>query len=140
MSSKLMRVGTIYLPVTNPKLSAEWFCTHLGAELSYMDEGNNHVILNLAQQSFILIQSEKGTLANFNTINDGLMFLFTFEVNGIDALIQLHEDLQDKGVTVGAIEDRGHTGRNFIITDLDGNKYDVWSELSVDFKEKYNIT
>ncbi|GBG09312.1 hypothetical protein PAT3040_03956 [Paenibacillus agaridevorans] len=140
MSSKLMRVGTIYLPVSNPKLSAEWFCNHLGAELSYMDEGNNHVILNLAQQSFILIQSEKGTLANFNTINDGLMFPFTFEVNGIDALIQLHEELQDKGVTVGEIEDRGHTGRNFIITDLDGNKYDVWSELSVDFKEKYNIT
>lgn len=140
MSSKLMRVGTIYLPVTNPKVSAEWFCTNLGADLGYMDEGNNHVILNLAQQSFILIQSEKGTLANFNTINDGLMFPFTFEVNGIEALIQLHEELQDKGVSVGEIEDRGHTGRNFIITDPDGNKYDVWSELSVDFKEKYNIT
>lgn len=108
--------------------------------MTYMDEGNNHVIVNLAQQSFILIQSEKGTLANFNTINDGLMFPFTFEVNGIEALLQLHEELQDKGVTVGEIEDRGHTGRNFIITDPDGNKYDVWSELSVDFKEKYNIT
>ncbi len=140
MSSKLMRVGTIYLPVTNPKRSAEWFCTNLGAELGYMDEGNNHAILNLAQQSFILILSEKDALANFNTINDGLMFPFTFEVNGIEALIQLHEELQDKGVTVGEIEDRGHTGRNFIITDPDGNKYDVWSELSVDFKEKYNIT
>lgn len=120
--------------------SAEWFCTNLGAELGYMDEGNNHAILNLAQQSFILILSEKDALANFNTINDGLMFPFTFEVNGIEALIQLHEELQDKGVTVGEIEDRGHTGRNFIITDPDGNKYDVWSELSVDFKEKYNIT
>lgn len=139
MSSKLMRVGTIYLPVTNPKLSAEWFCTNLGAELSYMDEANNHAIINLAHQSFSLIQSEKGILANFITINDGLMFPFSFEVNGIDALKQLHQELQEKGVSVGKIEDREHPGRNFIITDPDGNKYDVWSELSVDFKEKYNI-
>jgi len=139
MSSRLMRVGTIYLPVTNPIISAEWFCTNLGAELSYMDEGNNHAIISLAHQSFILIQSEKGTLANFNTINDGLMFPFSFEVNGIDALKQLHEELQEKGVSIGEIEDRGHSGRNFIITDPDGNTYDVWSELSADFKEKYKI-
>ncbi|MFD2614867.1 VOC family protein [Paenibacillus gansuensis] len=139
MSSKLVRVGTIYLPVTNPRRTSEWFCTNLGAELIHLDEGNNHAILNLAHQSFILIQSEKGTLANFHTINDGLMFPCSFEVNGIEALIQLQKELQEKGVSVGEIEDRGHPGRNFIITDPDGNKYDVWSELSVEFKQKYNI-
>lgn len=48
MPSRLQRVGTIYLPVTNPKRSAEWFCTNLGAELDYMDEGNNHAIISLA--------------------------------------------------------------------------------------------
>ncbi|MFC3746190.1 VOC family protein [Paenibacillus sp. GCM10012306] len=137
--SKLMRVGTIYLPVTNPGLSAKWFCEKLHAELSYIDEGNNHAILNLAHQSFILIQSAQGTLANFQTINDGLMFPLSFEVNGIEALIELHKELSDNGVSVGDIEDRGHSGRNFIITDPDGNKYDVWSELSIEFKEKYNI-
>jgi catechol 2,3-dioxygenase-like lactoylglutathione lyase family enzyme len=134
-----MRVGTIYLPVSNPKLSAEWFCTKLGAELSYLDEGNNHTIINLAYQSFILIRSEKGILANFKTINDGVMFPFTFEVNGEDELKELHKELQDKNVLVGEIEDRGHQGRNFIITDPDGNNYDVWSELSNEFKKKYNI-
>ncbi|MBD0380938.1 VOC family protein [Paenibacillus sedimenti] len=139
MPSRLQRVGTIYLPVTNPKRSAEWFCTNLEAELDYIDEGNNHAIISLAHQSFILIQSEPGILANFQTINDGLMFPFTFEVNGESELVQLHKELKDKGVLVEEIEDRGHPGRNFIIIDPDGNRYDVWSELSTEFKEKYNI-
>ncbi len=54
----------------------------LGAEMTYLDDGNNHAIINLANQSFILIQSQKGITANFQTIRDGLMFPFTFEVNG----------------------------------------------------------
>lgn len=67
------------------------------------------------------------------------MFLFSFEVNGEEELLKLHKELIDKGVTVGEIEDRGHEGRNFIITDPDGNRFDVWSELSNEFKEKYDI-
>jgi predicted enzyme related to lactoylglutathione lyase len=42
------------------------------------------------------------------------------------------------GVSVGKIEDRGHAG-NFIFQDIEGNKFDVWSELSQSFKEKYNL-
>lgn len=139
MTSRLIRVGTIYLPVTNPKLSANWFCSNLRAELAFIDEGNNHAILNLAHQSFILILSESSVTANFQTINDGLMFPFSFEVNGEEELLELHKELTDNGVTVGEIEDRGHDGRNFIIVDPDGNRFDVWSELSNEFKEKYNI-
>ncbi|WP_412986042.1 hypothetical protein [Niallia alba] len=47
--------------------------------------------------------------------------------------------LKEKAVTVGDIEDRGHPGNNFVFYDLDGNKFDVWSELSPSFKEKYLI-
>lgn len=130
MTNSLIRVGTIYLPVTNPKHSAEWFCTKLGAELQMLDADNNHAIVNLANQSFILIQSEEGVSSNFPTINDGLMFAFTFEVAGEQQLIALHHELKEKGVHVGEIEDRGHPGRNFIIHDPDGNRFDVWSELA----------
>jgi len=63
----------------------------------------------------------------------------TFEVDGIDQLRKLHSLLKEKGVTVGNIEDRGHPGNNFVFYDLDGNKFDVWSELSPSFKEKYLI-
>ncbi|WP_314586770.1 VOC family protein [Paenibacillus terrigena] len=136
MTSKLLRVGTNYLPVTDPKESSEWFCSNLGAEMTYLDDGNNHAIINLANQSFILIQSQKGITANFQTIRDGLMFPFTFEVNGEKALLELYQQLTAKNVCVGEIEDRGHQGKNFIITDPDGNRYDVWSELSENFKMK----
>nr|WP_197140727.1 hypothetical protein [Lysinibacillus sphaericus] len=40
----------------------------------------------------------------------------------------------DKGIKV---ENRGHAGKNFVFYDVDGNKFDVWSELSPIFKENY---
>jgi hypothetical protein len=43
----------------------------------------------------------------------------------------------DKGISIGEVENRGHAGRNFVFYDLDGNKFDVWSELRPTFKEKY---
>lgn len=60
----------------------------------------------------------------------------TFEVDGLAALIQLQNEFKDIGMNVGEIEDRGHTGRNFVFYDLDGNMFDVWSELSPEFKPK----
>ena len=40
---------------------------------------------------------------------------------------------------LGDIEDRGHSGRNFVFMDLDGNKFDVWSELSPSFKKMFEM-
>jgi len=45
----------------------------------------------------------------------------------------------EKEVRVVAIENRGQAGRNFIFYDIDNNKFDVWSELSTIFKDKYLI-
>jgi len=45
--------------------------------------------------------------------------------------------LIDKGIKVGKVENRGHAGKNFVFYDVDGNKFDVWSELSPIFKENY---
>jgi hypothetical protein len=42
--------------------------------------------------------------------------------------------LNEKKMRVGVIENRGHSGRNFVFYDIDGNKFDVWSELSQSFK------
>lgn len=63
----------------------------------------------------------------------------TFEVDGIEKLRELHSFLTEKGVMVENIEDRGHPGNNFVFYDIDGNKFDVWSELSPLFKEKYSV-
>jgi catechol 2,3-dioxygenase-like lactoylglutathione lyase family enzyme len=133
MSEKLTRVGTTYIPVSDVELSSEWYISNLGAELSYKD--GDKAIINFANQSFFLIKSKAGQSANFIDFYGQERFSLTFEVNGLAALEAIHKDFSEKGITVGEIEDRGHSGRNFVFYDLDGNKFDVWSELSPLFKQ-----
>ncbi|MFF2458970.1 VOC family protein [Peribacillus simplex] len=138
MNKKLLRVGTTYIPVSNVELSSEWYVNKLGAELSYKDE--DKAILNFANQSIFLVKSKENQSSNFYDIYGVERFSITFEVNGINALEAIHRDFSQKQIRVSAIESRGHSGENFIFFDLDGNKFDVWSELSPIFKEKYLIS
>lgn len=137
MSEKLWRVGTTYIPVVNVELSSNWYVNKLGAELSYKDE--DKAILDLANQSIFLVKANENQSANFYDIYGVERFSITFEVNGIHALEAIHKEFIDKDIRVGEIENRGHAGRNFVFYDLDGNKFDIWSELSPIFKEKYQI-
>lgn len=137
MSERLLRVGTAYLPVSHVASAAEWYTVNLGAELNYQDE--EKAILNLANQSFFLVKAKEKQSSNFYDSRGEERFSFTFEVNGQAALEALRDDFKQKNMKVGDIEERGHAGRNFVFWDLDGNKFDVWSELSPVFKEKYNI-
>ncbi|MEK4760051.1 VOC family protein [Viridibacillus sp. FSL E2-0187] len=136
MNNKLIRVGTTYIPVTNVDISAKWYVNNLGAVLSYQDE--EKVILNLANQSFFLVKAEENQSSNFIDINGNKCFSMTFEVNGLNALEELHSFFMGREMQVGNIENRGHAGRNFVFADLDGNKFDVWSELSPNFLEIKN--
>ncbi|MGA5693004.1 VOC family protein [Cytobacillus pseudoceanisediminis] len=138
MVEKLLRVGTTYIPVTNVDLSSDWYVNKLGAELSYKDQ--DKAILNFANQSIFLVKSNENQSSNFFDIYGNERFSLTFEVNGLNALESIHQDFRQNEIRVGEIENRGHTGRNFVFYDLDGNKFDVWSELSPIFKEKYLIS
>jgi hypothetical protein len=135
VNEKLLRVGTTYLPVTNVELSSEWYVNKLGAELNYID--NDKAILNLANQSIFLVKSRENQNSNFYDIYGNEQFSITFEVNGLDALESIHKDFIEKEIKSGDIENRGHAGKNFVFYDIDGNKFDVWSELSPIFKEKF---
>ncbi|HCG4536601.1 VOC family protein [Ureibacillus chungkukjangi] len=134
MNSRLVRVGTIYLPVKEVEVSARWYKEKLGAEISYID--NTKAILNFADQSFFLVQAPPSESANFKDSDGEERFSITFEVDGIEELQQIYEEFNRKQIKVGKIEDRGHAGRNFIFQDLDDNKFDVWSELSPKYKER----
>lgn len=138
MVEKLLRIGTTYIPVTNVDLSSDWYVNKLGAELSYKDQ--DKAILNFANQSIFLVKSNENQSSNFFDIYGNERFSLTFEVNGLNALESIHKDFRQNEIRVGEIENRGHTGRNFVFYDLDGNKFDVWSELSPIFKEKYLIS
>ncbi|WP_370297063.1 VOC family protein [Rossellomorea marisflavi] len=132
MNNKLIRIGTMYLPVTDIKLSAVWYVRHLGAKLNYQDE--DKAILELAHQSIFLVKSGDEESANFMDHNGKKRFSVTFEVDGLASLEALHGDFISLGMKVEAIEDRGHAGRNFVFYDPDGNAFDVWSELSPSFR------
>ncbi|MBS4172844.1 VOC family protein [Bacillus sp. FJAT-49736] len=137
MNTIIKRVGTIYIPVENPELASKWYQEKLGAVENFRND--DKAILDFANQSFFLVKSKKGEKAIFQDHNGNEHFLMTFEVDGMEQLKKLHSLLAEKGVSVGKIEDRGHPGNNFVFYDLDGNKFDVWSELSPIFKEKYLI-
>lgn len=132
MSGKLVRVGTTYIPVSDVNLSSDWYVKNLDAVLNYKDP--EKAILNFANQSFFLVNSNKNENANFKDIYGNERFSLTFEVDGLQALTALHKEFRQCGVKVGEIEDRGHAGRNFIFYDPDDNIFDVWSELSPTFK------
>jgi len=137
MGEKLLRVGTTYIPVTNVILSSEWYVNKLGAELSYKDQ--DKAILNFANQSIFLVKSNENQSSNFFDIRGNEHFSLTFEVDGLHALEAIHKDFKQNEIRVGEIEDRGHSGKNFVFYDLDGNKFDVWSELSPIFNKLSNL-
>jgi catechol-2,3-dioxygenase len=135
LEEKLIRIGTTYLPVRDVDLSSEWYVTKLGAVLNYKDK--DKAILNFANQSIFLVKALENQTANFYNAYGEECFSLTFEVNGLKALEDIQQELKEKEVRVGEVENRGHSGRNFVFYDLDGNKFDVWSELSPIYKEKF---
>ncbi|RSD28778.1 VOC family protein [Mesobacillus subterraneus] len=132
MKNQLIRVGTVYIPVSDPALSAEWYKGKLGAKLNFLDE--EKAILDIADISIFLVKSADQS-SNFFDAEGVERFVLTYEVNGLGALRSLQAELKEHGVKVGEIENRGHAGRNFVFCDLDGNKFDVWSELSKDYRQ-----
>ncbi|TMW71004.1 VOC family protein [Alteribacter natronophilus] len=128
----LKRVGTTYIPVTHPETASRWYKEKLGAEEEYRD--GDKAIMNLADQSFFLVKAARDERAEFTDSSGKRRFTLTFEVDGLTALKNLHADMNEKGVKTGDIENRGHVGRNFVFYDQDGNPFDVWSELSPQYK------
>ncbi|MDF2788346.1 MAG: hypothetical protein K0S80_1444 [Neobacillus sp.] len=135
MENRILRIGTTYLPVSDVDFSSEWYVTKLGAVLNYKDK--DKAILNFANQSIFLVKAQENQSANFYNSYGEECFSLTFEVNGLNVLEDIHRDFKEKEIKVGDIENRGHRGRNFVFYDPDGNKFDVWSELSPIFKEKF---
>lgn len=133
MKNQLIRVGTIYIPVEDPGNSSEWYRDMLEAKLNYLDE--DKAIMDLADISLFLVKSQ-GQNSNFTDINGEERFILTYEVGGLESLETLHKEFMERGIQVGEIENRGHAGRNFVFYDLDGNKFDVWSELSQVYKQR----
>ncbi|NKE06608.1 MULTISPECIES: VOC family protein [Mesobacillus] len=136
MKNQIIRVGTIYIPVEDPRESSNWYREMLKAKVNYLD--GDKAIMDMADISLFLVKSQ-GQTSNFTDINGEERFLLTYEVDGLEVLEALHKEFKDRGIKVGSIENRGHAGRNFVFYDLDGNKFDVWSELSPLYKARLEV-
>lgn len=136
MKNQIIRVGTIYIPVEDPRESSNWYREMLKAKVNYLD--GDKAIMDMADISLFLVKSQ-GQTSNFTDINGEERFLLTYEVDGLEVLEALHKEFKDRGIKVGKIENRGHAGRNFVFYDLDGNKFDVWSELSPLYKARLEV-
>lgn len=136
MKNQIIRVGTIYIPVEDPRESSNWYREMLKAKVNYLD--GDKAIMDMADISLFLVKSQ-GQTSNFTDINGEERFLLTYEVDGLEVLEALHKEFKDRGIKVGSIENRGHAGRNFVFYDLDGNKFDVWSELSLLYRERLEV-
>lgn len=124
--SFVKRIETIYLPVANPKASAEWYEKHLKVKaVGTLEPDANQARLSLdSSQSIFLIKSKERVNANFSEIGGEEQCLLTLEVTDFH---HLYEQLQESGAIITAIEDNHECGENFYLYDLDGNKLDIWS-------------
>ncbi|MGN7386064.1 VOC family protein [Sporosarcina sp. SAFN-015] len=126
MESFIKRIETIYLPVANPKSSAEWYEKNLKLKAVGPAESDaTQVRLALESGQFIfLIQSKETVKANFTEASGEEQCLLTLQVTDFQ---RFHEELHANGATITAIEDNDDCGQNFYVYDLDGNKLDIWS-------------
>lgn len=126
MESFIKRIETIYMPVANPKASAEWYEEHLKIKaVCPVEPDAAQAQLALASGQFIfLIQSKDRVNANFTEIGGEEQCMLTLEVTDFH---DLYKGLQEKGATVTVIEDNRECGGNFYLYDPDGNKIDIWS-------------
>jgi catechol 2,3-dioxygenase-like lactoylglutathione lyase family enzyme len=120
----LKAVCSIYVPVSNPLRSAEWWKRNFGLEYAVpYNEKEAQVILKLSDGQWLHLVETDGPFNNQFPNKQGFeMFRLTFEVRQIEVL---HDQLKANGVIIENLQDRGRCGVNFVFYDPDGNKFDV---------------
>lgn len=125
----LKRVHCNYLPVSDLALASGWYERNFG--LKRFKPDGSIMILGDGQWLFLLESKEKRKTANFITDQwDGEnyeMFSLTFEVENI---IELHKRLREDGADVEPLVDHDSCGLQFKFKDLDGNKFNVWQDVT----------
>jgi hypothetical protein len=123
-------ICSVYVPVTNPIKSAEWWQRNFGLEFAVeFNPDENQAILKLADGQWLHLVETEGPFNNqFKDISGYEKFRLTFEVREIEVI---YDQLQTNGVKIEELKDRGSCGINFVFYDLDGNKFDVNENVSM---------
>ncbi|SFL36833.1 Catechol 2,3-dioxygenase [Paenibacillus sp. 1_12] len=119
-----------YLPVSDLERAVTWYEEILGLTVRKREPAGAILILGNGQWLFLLESTEKRT-ANFITDQwEGAhyeMFSLTFETENIT---ELHKKLRENGVYVESLVDHDSCGLQFKFKDPDGNKFNVWQDIT----------
>lgn len=128
-TAQVQRIETVYLPVTDPALSAQWYIENLQLELLRpVDSENNQAQLGLASgQALFLIRTSEPLNLTFKEVGGHEQCIMTLEVTDLQAIYQ---KLKSNDCRLTPIEDYGECGVSFSVYDPDGNKLEVWCPKS----------
>jgi hypothetical protein len=123
-------ICSVYVPVTNPLKSAQWWQQNFGLQFAVdYNPAENQAILKLADGQWLhLVETERPFDNQFKDSTGYERFRLTIEVREIEVI---YDHLQQNGVKIDELRDRGSCGINFVFYDLDGNKYDVNENVSM---------
>lgn len=121
----LIRIASVYLPVTDPQASFDWYISSLKLKTS----GSGQPVLEDGTSLFFLRTAHTGVTSNFHTTDwkpGGCeMPMFNVQVRNIHSV---REHLLKQGVKVGEINDAGACGLGMMVHDPDGNMLELWEE------------
>ncbi|TLS51615.1 VOC family protein [Paenibacillus antri] len=119
-------INAVYLPVTSPLRSSEWYVNYLGLSLLMpVNADSTQAQLGFSNgQTIFLIRTKHQQNANYLEVGGTEQCPITIEVEEFDHVFRT---LQSKGLKLDPIEDNGDCGKNFYLYDPDGNKIDMWS-------------
>jgi Lactoylglutathione lyase and related lyases len=123
MNARVKQIECVYIPVTNPYESAEWYQSNLGLELRN-PVTEDQVQLKVGEsQALFLIKTKERTTLNYIEVGGTEMSAITLEVSGIE---EIYNNMKTNGVRIEGINETEGCGDFFNVFDPDGNKITIW--------------
>lgn len=117
-------IESIYIPVTNPKDSANWYQKYLELELINPVSEDQAQLRITENQTIFLIRTKESTNLNYIEFGGVEMSAVTLEVNDFQ---YLYTRFNDENVKVDEIVEDVGCGSSFHVFDPDGNKLHIWA-------------
>jgi len=130
--TKIKKLGHVVLFVTDPKLSASWYCDILGMEIVVFNEQIPGAFLSLNERDHDIALFKTPDNRKLGHID---VEHISFEIDGdANDLKEFHQSLLDKGVEVLSTVDHGVSYGTYFL-DPDGHHLEVFYQINPDDME-----
>ncbi|WP_435169732.1 VOC family protein [Paenibacillus glycanilyticus] len=123
MNAKVKQIECVYIPITNPFESAEWYQRNLGLLLRN-PVTEDQVQLKVGEnQAIFLIKTKEKTTLNYIEAGGTEMSAITLEVTNIE---EIYNNMKINGARIEGVNETEGCGDFFDVFDPDGNKISIW--------------